>query len=160
MYMFNTCQFVRTYVLLTNTLELVYSQCPPLYACLNCRRYTVADVGACIRYIRDDAPIIIHLNPAKLQKYLVEDTQYRNQFETSTTGGSSDLNWRRGKEDTFFNHNYNTGISYALDPQRPKYETLILSRAFNCFACHQYRSAVLLTMSICCWQIRISEHHE
>lgn len=41
--------------------------------------------------MRSAAPIIIHINLDKVLKFLVEDSHYRNQFETGTSGGSTDL---------------------------------------------------------------------
>lgn len=39
------------------------------------------------RYIRDEAPVIIHFKMDNILKFLVKDTHYRNQFETNTSGG-------------------------------------------------------------------------
>ena len=48
--------------------------------------------------MRSAAPIIIHINLDKVLQFLVKDTHYRNQFETGTSGGSTDLKARRSWE--------------------------------------------------------------
>lgn len=40
-----------------------------------------------LQYIRNEAPIIIHVNLDKILHLIVKDTHYRNQFETKTSGG-------------------------------------------------------------------------
>lgn len=50
--------------------------------------YGQRDLRKTLRFIRDDAPLVIHFNPATTLKHFVSDTHYRNQFETSTSGGS------------------------------------------------------------------------
>jgi hypothetical protein len=51
----------------------------------------VADVRACLDYIRERAPLVVHVNLATFGRALSDDTCYRNQFETSTSGGTRDL---------------------------------------------------------------------
>ena len=36
------------------------------------------DLETTLKYIRDEAPIIIHFNIARVLKFFVEDTHYRN----------------------------------------------------------------------------------
>lgn len=48
--------------------------------------------------MRSAAPIIIHINLDKVLRFLVKDTHYRNQFETGTSGGSTDLVARKSWE--------------------------------------------------------------
>ena len=51
-----------------------------------------------LQWVRSAAPIIIHINLDKVLQFLVKDTHYRNQFETGTSGGSTDLKARRSWE--------------------------------------------------------------
>ena len=51
-----------------------------------------------LQWVRSAAPIIIHINLDKVLQFLVKDTHYRNQFETGTSGGSTDLNARSSWE--------------------------------------------------------------
>jgi hypothetical protein len=48
--------------------------------------FTEYDFRLCLEYIRDDAPIVIHLKEETLS-LLVKDTHYRSQFETNASGG-------------------------------------------------------------------------
>jgi len=49
--------------------------------------FTDNDLWMTLAWIRELAPIILHLNLDKMMKFLEEDTHYRNQFETATSGG-------------------------------------------------------------------------
>ena len=51
-----------------------------------------------LQWVRGASPIIIHINLDKVLKFLVEDTHYRNQFETGTSGGSMDIQARKSWE--------------------------------------------------------------
>jgi hypothetical protein len=42
-----------------------------------------------LRWIRTDAPIIIHVNLSRCLEFLVKDTHYRNLFETGKGGGGN-----------------------------------------------------------------------
>ncbi|ATZ80749.1 hypothetical protein BMW23_0703 [Bodo saltans virus] len=50
--------------------------------------------------------IIIHFKFDLLSKYFMSDTNYRNQFETKTSGGSKDLIQRQSWETNLFNKIY------------------------------------------------------
>jgi hypothetical protein len=49
---------------------------------------------ACLAYVRDRAPLVIHFCAAKTLALLAADTHYRNQHETRTSGGTLDSNAR------------------------------------------------------------------
>lgn len=68
--------------------------------------YTEDDMERALQWVRREAPIIIHLNLDRVLHFLVEDTHYRNQFETSTSGGSTCLSARTSWEDRMFNRLY------------------------------------------------------
>lgn len=59
-----------------------------------------------LAYIRDEAPIVIHVDLVKYVSCFQADTHYRNQFETRTTGGSSDLGKRKAWESRLFPESY------------------------------------------------------
>ncbi|CAE7305756.1 unnamed protein product [Symbiodinium sp. CCMP2592] len=59
-----------------------------------------------LAYIRDEAPIVIHVDLVKYVSSFQADTHYRNQFETRTTGGSSDLGKRKAWESRLFPESY------------------------------------------------------
>jgi endogenous inhibitor of DNA gyrase (YacG/DUF329 family) len=50
--------------------------------------YTEKDLKQTLRYIRNDAQLIIHLHPDRVLHFLLKDTHYRNQFETGTGSGA------------------------------------------------------------------------
>ena len=66
--------------------------------------YTEEDLTQCLEYIRE-APIIIHLKEMTL-RVLVNDTHYRNQFETKTSGGKKDYAVRQQWEREMFSSYY------------------------------------------------------
>jgi hypothetical protein len=47
--------------------------------------YTEDDLNKTIKYIQDKIPVIIHLDLTGVLKFLCNDTEYRNQFETGTS---------------------------------------------------------------------------
>ena len=51
-----------------------------------------------LQWVRQDAPIIIHVNLDHALRFLVEDTHYRNLFEVGTGGGSTDFSARKSWE--------------------------------------------------------------
>eukprot|EP00760_Papus_ankaliazontas_P028301 PhM_4_TR3627/c0_g1_i1/m.84077 len=91
-------------------------------------KFTEAQLKRCLRYIRDEAPIIIHVKldqNDRLEKML-HDTHYRNQFETKSSNGSYDANHsqRKSWEDRLFNSVYHDATPF----QRPKYGCLNIVR--------------------------------
>eukprot|EP00440_Ansanella_granifera_P040304 gb/GFBE01043716.1/.p1 GENE.gb/GFBE01043716.1/~~gb/GFBE01043716.1/.p1 ORF type:complete len:655 (+),score=153.06 gb/GFBE01043716.1/:1-1965(+) len=45
------------------------------------------DLWMALAYIREMAPIIVHLDLSKMMQWMEKDTHYRNQFETASSGG-------------------------------------------------------------------------
>jgi hypothetical protein len=78
------------------------------------------DVHETLNYIRDDAPIIIHIHCDKVLNYLIQDTHYRNQFETKTSSGALDEKIRTAWEDNLFNKIYHDSPPF----ERVKYGVL------------------------------------
>lgn len=68
--------------------------------------YTEDDLKATIKYIQTNVPIVIHLNLDKAMKFLCDDSEYRNQFETGTSGGALSKESRIQWERTLFNRIY------------------------------------------------------
>jgi hypothetical protein len=71
-------------------------------------------------YIRERAPVIICFNPALTLPLLLQDTHYRNQFETSTSGGYLSPSARARWESAMFQFAYDN----AQPAQRCKYGCL------------------------------------
>ncbi|RMX50270.1 hypothetical protein pdam_00018200, partial [Pocillopora damicornis] len=68
--------------------------------------YSENDLKRTLQWVRSAAPIIIHVNLDRVLKFLVDDTHYRNRFETGTSGGSTDIVARKSWEDRIFNSAY------------------------------------------------------
>jgi len=71
-------------------------------------------------FIRDKAPIIIHVDIGKTLKFLRKDSHYRNQFETATSGGKLSAKKRIEWERSLFGDAYDHGEG----AWRPKYGVL------------------------------------
>ena len=84
--------------------------------------FTHEDLDACLRYIRDEAPIVVHLD-AKTLALLCTDLWYRSQFETGTSKGTQDLAKRQQWEDAMFAKAY----AAASNDEHPKYGALNLT---------------------------------
>lgn len=59
-----------------------------------------------LEWVREQAPIIIHVDLSSVGKELAKDTHYRNQFETLKSRGSYDHRHRRKVEDQLFGNAY------------------------------------------------------
>lgn len=64
-----------------------------------------------LEYIRDKIPLVIHVT-LNILKLLINDTHYRNQFETHRSGGSLDYTARRRWENAMFNKAYDNVIPF------------------------------------------------
>jgi len=49
--------------------------------------YSDNDLWMTLAYIRELAPILVHVNLTKMMQFMEKDTHYRNQFETRSSGG-------------------------------------------------------------------------
>jgi hypothetical protein len=56
--------------------------------------YKAVELHACLAFIRDRAPLVVHFAADRALHLLAADTHYRNQFETRTSGGTLDANAR------------------------------------------------------------------
>ncbi|KAJ1558685.1 hypothetical protein HK096_007394 [Nowakowskiella sp. JEL0078] len=68
--------------------------------------YTETQLFQTISYLRLEAPLIIHFKTKGILGLLAKDTHYRNQFETSTSGGMLSNPTRITWEDRLFNKLY------------------------------------------------------
>jgi len=94
-----------------------------------------------LTWIRDSAPIIIHLRLDKVGKFLERDTHYRNQFETNSSSGLLDLATREEWEADLFGESYNGASAH----ERPKYGVLDVMNDYRGVACcDQYGDSYLV----------------
>ena len=83
--------------------------------------YRTEDLDNCLAYIRNEAPIIIHLNEQCLSFLAAQrETHYRNLFEVNTSGGSPAHTPRRQWERSMFGSTYDRAKPF----QRVKYGCL------------------------------------
>jgi len=79
--------------------------------------YTDTELFMALSWVRELAPLIVHINLDKVGQFFVKDTHYRNQFETKTSGGllktSAREKWERGL--------FGTAYDGARPAERPKY---------------------------------------
>ena len=116
------------------------------------------DAMKALRFVRSEAPIIIHFNAEKVMASFVDDTHYRywsstlvcvltrglcrNQFETGTSGGCLSAEHRQKWEQRLFGGSYDGAHPRA----RPKYGVLNFTRDPSGIydTCRQYGDCFLL----------------
>jgi Protein of unknown function (DUF3626) len=92
----------------------------------------------CLDFIRDEAPITIHMDENTLAK-LVQDTNYRNCFEVggSAANRSADMLWYCAKRYYWESRMFRGSYEFALHCDRPKYGCLNftgdISGATSCY---------------------------
>mmetsp|Transcript_23008 Transcript_23008/g.52767 ORF Transcript_23008/g.52767 Transcript_23008/m.52767 type:complete len:679 (+) Transcript_23008:55-2091(+) len=65
-------------------------------------KYKDSDLWMTLAWIREQAPIIVHMNLDKMMQWLEKDTHYRNQFETASSGGLMNPKVRKQWEQKLF----------------------------------------------------------
>jgi len=116
----------------------------PLLARFHKLGYSEKHFKETVRYIRKDAPLIIHVNLTNCIKFFVADTHYRNQFETKTSCGTLSSSARTQWEDGLFNRIYHRATGY----ERVKYGVLnIVQDPNGVLACRGYGDSYLLLKS-------------
>mmetsp|Transcript_28441 Transcript_28441/g.48324 ORF Transcript_28441/g.48324 Transcript_28441/m.48324 type:complete len:332 (-) Transcript_28441:140-1135(-) len=112
---------------------------------LKAMKINEADLDLVNRYIRNEAPIIIHFNCDKVLDFFVKDTHYRNLFETSTSGGSRDFTARQQWENTIFKCAYKNAKPF----ERPKYGVLNFANdPCGVRTCYHYGDSFLLLRNV------------
>jgi len=82
--------------------------------------FTELDFIRTLEWVREQAPLIIHINLDKCCALVAKDTHYRNLFEVHISGGSTDKFHRRTVENQLFGGAYNDAASF----DRVKYGVL------------------------------------
>mmetsp|Transcript_48380 Transcript_48380/g.89075 ORF Transcript_48380/g.89075 Transcript_48380/m.89075 type:complete len:683 (+) Transcript_48380:89-2137(+) len=75
-------------------------------------KYKDTDLWMTLAWIREQAPIIVHLNLDKMMQYLEKDTHYRNQFETASSGGLMNPKVRKQWEQKLFGGFYDDAQAF------------------------------------------------
>lgn len=74
--------------------------------------FTAHDVEQTLTYIRDEAPLIIHVDIEKYGKQLAMDSHYRNMFETRDTNDNIHANSRMEWEARLFGRAYEKAVPF------------------------------------------------
>jgi len=107
--------------------------------------YTEQDLFMTLAYIRELAPILVHVNLSKMMKFLQDDTHYRNQFETGTSGGLLKPLVREKWERDLFGGTYEK----AKGHDRPKYGVLnTMNDHRGVVKCAQYGDSYLVLKDV------------
>ena len=93
------------------------------------------------KYIKDQAPLIIHLSLDRVLQFLLKDTCYRNTFEVHSANNGARVQW----EDNIFNNIYHN----AKPNQRVKYGVLnVVGDPSGIKACSGYGDSYLLLKNV------------
>jgi len=107
--------------------------------------YDEADLWITLAYIREMAPILIHVNLDKMMPFLEKDTHYRNQFETKQSGGLLNTSVREQWEHDLFGGAYD-GCQGA---QRIKYGVAnVMNDYRGVVSCAQYGDSYLVLKNV------------
>lgn len=92
--------------------------------------YSPKELNNTIIYIKN-APLVIHVNLRKTLEYLVNDTHYRNLFETSTSGGSTSQTARKQWENQMFG----TAYDESTAEEKVKYGAINITNNLQGVSC-------------------------
>jgi hypothetical protein len=98
-----------------------------------------------LAWIREMAPIIVHVNLDKMLQFMEGDTHYRNQFETGKSGGLLNLDVRKKWEKDLFGGCYDR----AEGGTRPKYGVQnVMNDHRGVVKCAQYGDSYLVLKDV------------
>lgn len=107
--------------------------------------YSDSDLWMTLAWIRELAPIIVHVNLDKILQFMEGDTHYRNQFETGTSGGLLKTEVRKKWEKDLFGGCYDR----AAGPERPKYGVQnVMNDHRGVVKCAQYGDSYLILKDV------------
>merc|ERR1740123_1492518 len=96
-------------------------------------------------FVREVIPIIIHVNLDTMMRHFEKDTHYRNQFETSTSGGLLKPKTREKWERDLFGGAYEKVLGF----DRPKYAVLNVMNDFRGIVrCKQYGDSYIVLKDV------------
>jgi hypothetical protein len=108
--------------------------------------YKQDDLFCVLQYIRDIAPVIIHVHMDRLIDFFLKDSRYRNLFEVGKGNGSNNQTVRASWEDDIFNRGYKD----AKPPERVKYGVLnVCADPAGIASCRQYGDSYFLLRNEC-----------
>lgn len=99
-----------------------------------------------LAWIREMAPILLHINMDKMLQFMEKDTHYRNQFETNTSGGLLKPDIRKKWERDLFDSAYDRSGQVK---DRPKYGVQnVMNDYRGVVACKQYGESYLILKDV------------
>eukprot|EP00928_Gymnodinium_smaydae_P008916 TRINITY_DN13292_c0_g3_i2.p1 TRINITY_DN13292_c0_g3~~TRINITY_DN13292_c0_g3_i2.p1 ORF type:complete len:614 (+),score=131.72 TRINITY_DN13292_c0_g3_i2:46-1887(+) len=94
-----------------------------------------------LAWIRELAPVIVHVNLDKSLAYMEKDGYYRNQFETGSSGGLLKPEIRKKWERDLFSGKYDSASGF----ERPKYGVQnVMNDYRGVVACKQYGDSYII----------------
>jgi len=131
--------------------------------------YTETQLKKTLDFIREQAPLIIHIDLETMMRYFESDTHYRNQFETHSSGGCLSNDTRREWEENLFGDAYDDKKYNVEGFDRPKYGVLnVFNDPRGILCCEQYGDSYLVMKDVrlrvtgspedscCCYADRLS----
>eukprot|EP00427_Karlodinium_veneficum_P048599 CAMPEP_0169242246 /NCGR_PEP_ID=MMETSP1016-20121227/32440_1 /TAXON_ID=342587 /ORGANISM="Karlodinium micrum, Strain CCMP2283" /LENGTH=454 /DNA_ID=CAMNT_0009322429 /DNA_START=952 /DNA_END=2316 /DNA_ORIENTATION=- len=107
--------------------------------------FSSKDLDDTLAWVRERAPVIIHLDLASTGRMLAKDSHYRNQFETLKSGGTLDKQKRILWENELFSNAYDSATAF----ERCKYGVVNVTndpQGVRC--CLQYGLSYLLLRGV------------
>lgn len=98
-----------------------------------------------LAWIREMAPVLVHVNLDKMLQHIEGDTHYRNQFETGTSGGLLKHDVRKKWEKDLFGGKYDS----AQGKDRPKYGVQnVMNDYRGVVRCSQYGDSYMVLKDV------------
>lgn len=118
---------------------------PKLQARVQGLGYNDSDLWMALAWIRELSPVIIHLDVDKMMGFLRDDTHYRNQFETNSSGGLKNKSVRTRWERDLFGNAY----ADAKPFDRPKYGVQNIWNDYRgVVGCKQYGDSYIVLKNV------------
>jgi len=103
------------------------------------------ELWSVLTWVRDVAPVIIHIDLDSLGRFFESDSHYRNQFETNTSSGLLSTSTRSDWERDLFAGRYDDAKSF----ERPKYGVLDVMNDHKGVVCaRQYGDSYLTLKNV------------
>ncbi|CAE8599665.1 unnamed protein product, partial [Polarella glacialis] len=107
--------------------------------------FTDSDLWMTLAWVRELAPIIVHINLSTMMPFMESDTHYRNQFETASSGGLLKPEVRTKWERDLFGGTYDGSRGF----DRCKYGVLnAMNDHRGVVKCHQYGDSYLVLRDV------------
>lgn len=111
--------------------------------------FTEVQLKKTLDFIREQAPLIIHVDLDTMMQYFETDTNYRNQFETHSSGGCLSNDVRREWEFNLFGDSYDDSQFDVKGFDRPKYGVLnVFNDPRGIICCEQYGDSYLVMKDV------------